>query len=134
MENCIFCKIIKGEIPSYKVYEDRNFIAFLDINPQVKAHTLIIPKKHYENIFDCKDQILKKITPLAKKISNHYKEKLNCTGVNIFISSGKSAEQEIPHLHLHICPRFDNDNHKLMVRTNYKKENLEELQNILKIK
>lgn len=133
VKGCIFCKIAKGKMPCYKVYEDKKVIAFLDINPSVKGHTLIIPKKHYENIFDCKDKILAEVIKVAQKISLHYKEKLGCSGVNILNASGESAEQSVFHLHFHILPRYDNDGYKTFPKTGYVKEDLENLANQLKI-
>ncbi len=133
VKGCIFCKIAKGKMPCYKVYEDKKFIAFLDINPVVKGHTLVIPKKHYENIFDCKDKVLEKMIKVIQKIAINYKEKLGCTGVNILNASGQSAEQSVYHIHFHIVPRFDEDGYKTWPNTGYQKEDLESLTNKLKL-
>ena len=133
VKGCIFCKIAKGKMPCYKVYESKKVIAFLDINPAVKGHTIIIPKKHYENVFDCKDKILAEVIKVVQKISIHYKEKLGGSGVNILNASGKSAEQSVFHLHFHILPRFDDDGYKTFPKTGYVKEDLENLANLLKI-
>ncbi|MFA7709387.1 MAG: HIT family protein [archaeon] len=133
VKGCIFCKIAKGKMPCYKVYEDKKIIAFLDINPAVKGHTIVIPKKHYNDVFDCKDKLLEKIIKVIQKISINYKEKLGCTGVNILNASGKSAEQSVFHLHFHILPRFDDDGYKLTTQTGYVKEDLEKLAEKLKI-
>ena len=132
-KGCIFCKIAKGKMPCYKVYEDKKIIAFLDVNPMVKGHTLVIPKKHYENLFDCKDKILEKMIKATQKIATHYKEKLDCTGVNIMNASGKSAEQSVFHIHFHIIPRIDDDGYKVWPNTGYVKEDLEKLAKVLKI-
>lgn len=132
-KDCLFCKIVKGKIPCYKVYEDKKVFAFLDINPITKGHTLVIPKKHYENMFDCKDKILEKMIKATQKIATHYKEKLGCTGVNILNASGQSAEQTVFHIHFHIIPRFENDGYKIFTSTGYEKEDLDKLANILKI-
>lgn len=133
VKGCIFCKIAKGKMPCYKVYENKKVIAFLDINPAVKGHTLVVPKKHYENVFDCKDKILAEVIKVVQKISIHYKEKLGCSGVNILNASGQSAEQSVFHLHFHILPRFDGDGFKTFPQTGYVKEDLENLANQLKI-
>lgn len=126
-KGCMFCKIAKGKVPSYKIYENKKVIAFLDINPIAKGHTLVIPKKHFENVFDCKDKILAEMIKATQKIALHYKEKLGCTGVNILNASGASAEQQVPHLHFHIIPRIEGDGHKIWPVTEHVTENLERL-------
>lgn len=133
MKNCIFCKIVKNKIPSYKIYEDKKTFAFLDINPLTLGHTLVIPKKHYENIFDCKDKVLADCMKTIQKISLHYKETLNCTGINILQSSGKSAQQEVLHIHFHIIPRYEEDGLKLVNKTTEIKEDINELHQKLKL-
>lgn len=120
-------------MPSYKVYEDKKIIAFLDVNPIAKGHTLVIPKKHFENIFDCKDKIVEKMAKVTQKIAINYKEKLGCTGVNIINSSGQSAEQSVFHIHFHIIPRFEEDGHSIWPKTKYVKEELENLANKIKL-
>jgi histidine triad (HIT) family protein len=109
MENCIFCKIVKGEIPASKVYEDKEVLAFLDINPISEGHTLVIPKKHYENIYDLPLNELNKITEVIKKIVKKYKDKLNINELNILNSNGKNAQQDVPHFHIHLVPRKQSD-------------------------
>ena len=110
MENdCIFCKIIKGEIPCKKVYEDNDVLAFLNINGLTEGHTLVIPKQHYVNIFDIPEEILTKIAKVAKKLSLQYKEKLPCSGVNLLNANESCAHQCVFHFHLHIIPRNEND-------------------------
>ena len=109
MENCIFCKIIKGEIPSSKIYEDQNVFVFLDINPITIGHCLVIPKEHSDDIFDTKDEALKDVIIVGKIMSKRLKEKLGATAVNLVNSSGKDAEQGVPHFHLHVIPRYEND-------------------------
>ena len=109
---CIFCEIIKGNIPSYKIYEDEHTYAFLDIACDLEGHTLVIPKKHCENIFDIDDQELYYVMSTAKKIAKHYKS-LGYTGVNLVNCSGQDAEQSVFHLHIHILPRKSGDNQKI---------------------
>lgn len=109
MENCIFCKIIKGEIPSHKIYEDEYVYAFLDISPANKGHTLVIPKKHYENTLDAPDMELTKVITATKKLAILLKEKLNADGINIVNANGKIAQQSVFHLHYHIVPRYKED-------------------------
>ncbi len=109
MENCIFCKIAKGEIPSYKIYEDKDIFAFLDIKPFSKGHCLVIPKQHFENIFDIDENILKKVAVVAKKMCEKIKNTLHADGIRLSQSNGKTAGQEIMHFHLHIIPRYEGD-------------------------
>lgn len=113
MDNCIFCKIIKGEIDSAKIWENDKVFAFLDVNPLTKGHCLVVPKKHFENIFDIDENILKEIIFTAKNISRQMKESLSATGVNLVNASGKTAEQSVFHFHLHIVPRYENDGLKM---------------------
>lgn len=108
MENCIFCKITKGEIPCYKIYEDDLVLAFLDINPIAKGHTLIIPKEHKENIFEIENIVLERIINVAKKIAQKMKI-IGAEGVNLYHASGSSAEQTVFHFHLHVVPRAKED-------------------------
>ncbi len=106
---CIFCKIINGEIPSLKIYENEYVYAFLDINPCSVGHTLIIPKKHFENIFDMDEQYASEIFKAATHIANLLKEKLDADGVNLINNSGEVAHQAVFHFHLHVIPRYKND-------------------------
>jgi len=133
MKNCIFCKIVKGEIPSYNVYEDEKTFAFLDVNPVSKGHTLIIPKKHYRNIYDIPENELNEIMKVVKKIINRYKNILKMDGVNIVQSNEKIAGQIIFHFHIHLIPRYKEDGIKLWTRANSKEEiNLNEIYKIIK--
>ena len=109
MDNCIFCKIIKGESPSYKIYEDDNVYAFLDIANDYYGHTLVVPKIHYENASSCTLDTLLQLMSAVQIITKHY-TKLGFTGYNIITNAGKSSGQEVMHLHFHIIPRTDNDN------------------------
>lgn len=111
MENCIFCKIIRGEIPCSKVYEDDHFIAFLDIRPMNKGHTLVIPKQHYETVLDIPEYDLKDMVHIVKKITHAISLAVAPDGFNVFCNNKQAAGQEVPHLHFHIAPRFRNDGH-----------------------
>ena len=104
--DCIFCKIINGEIPCYKIYEDDIVIAFLDINPLVLGHTLIIPKKHYQDIYDIDNDTLTHIFGVAKKLMNEYTKKLNCDGFTFIQNNG--IVEEVKHFHLHLKPAYSN--------------------------
>ena len=112
MKDCLFCKIAKGEVPSYKIYEDDNVYAFLDIANDVYGHTLVISKKHYNNVIDCPARSLGKIIASVKKVGDHFIS-LGYSGYNIINNSGASAEQSVMHLHFHILPRKDNDGVKV---------------------
>ncbi len=113
-QDCIFCKIVNNELPSYKVYEDDCVLAFLDIKPTALGHTLIIPKKHYENIFDIEDDVLKRIANVSKIIaSNMIKNLEDVKGVNIFQSNGTAAEQVVLHYHMHVIPRREADGFRI---------------------
>lgn len=132
MEDCIFCKISSGDIPSFDIYEDDMVKVFLDLKPVSKGHILVIPKKHYENVFDCPEDVLSHIIKITKKMSILCKEKLGATAVNIFNNSGKDANQEVFHLHFHIVPKYEGDGLKLtFIGDRYDKDNFEELRDIL---
>lgn len=114
----VFCKIIEGEIPSYTLYEDDIVKVFLDVNPNHNGHTLIVPKKHYENFFDIDDDTLHYILKVAKDISSLLKEKLNYDGISLAQNNGLG--QEVKHFHLHLIPRYNNET-KLSVEEVYNK-------------
>ena len=113
MDNCIFCKIIKGDIPSYKIYEDEYTYAFLDIAKDAIGHTVIVSKKHVNNVLDADVETLSHVMETISKISNHYVNNCGFDGVNVLNNSGSSAEQSVMHLHFHIIPRKENDNMKV---------------------
>ena len=106
MEDCIFCKIIKGEIPCFKVYEDDRVLAFEDINPISEGHTLIIPKRHAENLWDITGEDLTAVHLASKKIINGIKVALKPAGVAALQLNGKGANQVVMHYHLHLIPRI----------------------------
>ena len=109
MNDCIFCKIAAGEIPSATVYEDEYLRAILDIAPAHKGHTIILPKKHAANLLEADDEILVRILPVAKKIAKALQEELGCDGVNILQNNGAAAGQSVFHLHVHVIPRYEGD-------------------------
>ena len=129
MENCIFCKIVKGEIDSKKIYEDEKVLAFLDITPISKGHLLIIPKKHFENIYEIENSYLKEIISVAKIIAESLKKSLNAGSVNILHASGKDAQQSVFHFHIHLVPRYKNDGIDIWPKSDYKELNLDEIKN-----
>jgi histidine triad (HIT) family protein len=106
---CIFCKIIAGEIPCNKVYEDDSSLAFLDNNPRAKGHTLVIPKVHRENIDEITDEELSHVMLATKKTIKKISEKLQPGGYNVGWNDKAIGGQEVPHMHVHILPRYEDD-------------------------
>lgn len=132
--DCIFCKIIKGEIPSYKIYEDEYTYVFLDIAKDVDGHTLVIPKKHVENVLDCDNETLSHVINTVKKICNHYVNDCNYDGCDILNASGRAAQQSVMHLHFHIIPRKFNDGIDGFPKFEGAKNELSKMHELLKIK
>ncbi|MBX4210590.1 HIT family protein [Candidatus Parcubacteria bacterium] len=112
MEDCVFCKITKDEVPSWKVYEDGTVTAFLDINPTNIGHTVVIPNKHFESFLKTPDDELAKLMSATKKIAQAVKNGVLADGVNIMINNDRAAGQIIFHTHIHIVPRFVEDGFK----------------------
>lgn len=110
---CIFCKIANGEIPSTTLYEDNDFRVILDVNPASKGHTLILPKKHAENLYDLPDETASKVLVLAKNMASKIEKALECDGLNLVQNNGETAGQTVFHFHMHIIPRYKNDSVKL---------------------
>ncbi len=111
MGDCVFCKIVAGEIPSTKVYEDDDVLAFMDIAPIVKGHVLVIPKHHHNPITDTPDETLAKIIAVVKKVANSQVKFLQADGINVTQANGRLAGQVIDHVHFHVIPRFNDDEH-----------------------
>ena len=132
--DCVFCKIINGELPCYKIYENEYVLSFLDISNDVKGHTLVIPKKHYKNVLDCDDKYLSEVAKAIKVISNHYVNNCGYDGVNILNANEKAAEQSVFHLHFHIIPRKNDDGYNTFPKFNSHNSTLEQAHNKLKIK
>ena len=130
---CVFCDIIEGKIPSYKIYEDDNTYAFLDIAGDAYGHTLVIPKKHCVNILDADAETLNNVMLAVNKISNHYVNNCGFTGVNLVNCSGADAEQSVFHLHIHIIPRKSEDNMKVYPNLQKHDFDLKEVQSSLQI-
>ncbi len=119
MEDCIFCKIVKGEIPCYKVYEDSEVLAFLDISQTTKGHTLVIPKEHFDNILFTPEDIMAKVMRVAQKIAQAEVTTLHAQGVNILTNANEIAGQTVMHFHVHVIPRYDqNDKLRLEFLSN----------------
>lgn len=123
MKDCIFCKIVRSELPSHKLYEDENILAFMDIQPVNPGHLLIIPKKHAEFVSEVDDNVFGKMNVIAKNLNTAIRKSgLKAEGVNFFLADGKAAGQEVSHVHLHIFPRFKNDGFGLKFPENYRKK------------
>lgn len=109
MKECIFCKIAKGEIPSATLHEDEEFRVILDLGPANKGHALILPKAHYENLYDLPDEMAAHAMISAKKIATKMKGILNCDGYNLVQNNGEAAGQTVFHFHMHLIPRYTDD-------------------------
>ena len=107
--DCIFCKIVAGQIPSTKVYEDDKVLAFMDINPVGRGHLLVIPKNHYPTVFEIPAEDLGAVFEAARKIASAQKKALDMPGLNLIQSNGRVASQIIDHFHLHLIPRWPGD-------------------------
>ncbi len=112
-ENCIFCKIAAGEIPSATLYEDEDFRVILDIEPASKGHALILPKEHYANLYELDDEVAAKVLGLAKKMIHKLTPILGCEGYNIVQNNRAAAGQTVFHFHMHLIPRYKEDNVKI---------------------
>lgn len=122
MEDCIFCKIVKGEIPATKIYEDKHLLAFLDIMPINPGHVLVIPKTHFESFTETPDEILKELISVAKKIAPAVMTATGAPAFNLTLNNGKESGQVVPHVHFHIIPRLPNDGYELWQGGGYKDE------------
>lgn len=112
-DSCVFCKIANGTIPSYKVYEDNEILAFLDVNPASRGHTLVVTKQHFDSVVTTPKAILDKAFEVAQLVAQAEIKELGATGVNILTNCGKSAGQTVNHFHIHVIPRYDEDGLKL---------------------
>jgi len=117
MNDCVFCKIINGDLPSWKVYEDENVLAFFDVNPVNEYHTLVIPKQHHKDIFETPEEQLAYIVSAIKKVTLMLKEKVGIENVQIISSSGDEAQQDVFHIHFHIVPRKKGDGQDIEWKT-----------------
>lgn len=116
--DCIFCRINNKEAPANIVFENDDVVAFTPIDQISKGHTLVVPRKHYENIFDIDTEILKNIIEVAQNLSKQISLKNNATGINLLHASGKDAQQSVFHFHMHIVPRHEHDGLDLWLREN----------------
>lgn len=130
--NCIFCKIANGEIPSKSIYEDEDFKVILDLGPATKGHALIIPKKHAADLFELSEEIAANAMVLAKKMGKQMKENLHADGLNLVQNNGEAAGQTVKHFHLHLIPRYQDDGQNILWNPGEaSQEELEEIQNII---
>ena len=109
MDSCIFCKIIKGEIPSASIYEDENVKVIMDIAPSAKGHAILLVKEHVANIFELNPELAGKVFSVVPKVATAIKEELGCDGMNILQNNGVEAGQTVFHLHIHFIPRWKED-------------------------
>lgn len=113
-DDCVFCKIVSGEIPSRKIYEDEDVIVIMDLSPTSKGHSLIIPKEHCTNIYDIEEETAAKVMKVAKKLALKMTTALGCDGFNLLQNNGETAGQTMFHFHMHLIPRYkDADNNML---------------------
>ena len=131
-DNCIFCKIANGDIPSKMLYEDEEFKVILDLGPATKGHALILPKNHYHDLYDLPDETVGKVMLLAKKMAMHMTEKLKCAGFNLVQNNGEAAGQTVFHFHLHLIPRYEEDGQTLGWKSlELSQEELEKIKNTI---
>ncbi|MCI5828149.1 MAG: HIT family protein [Lachnospiraceae bacterium] len=117
--NCIFCKIVAGEIPSRTLFEDEDFKVMLDVGPASKGHALIVPKEHYANIYELPDELAGKAMRLAKRMATHMTNVLNCDGFNILQNNGEVAGQTVFHYHMHLIPRYKGSDEMILWNANH---------------
>lgn len=129
-ENCIFCKIIAGEIPARTIYEDEDFKVILDANPASRGHALILPKEHAANLYEIRDDLLAKAAMLAKKLAVHMTAVLACDGFNILQNNGEIAGQTVFHFHIHLVPRYKGMKNDDMLNWTHEKFTAEEQDSI----
>jgi len=108
-QDCIFCEIVEGDAPAWKVYEDEHFVAFLNINPATKGHILVVPKEHYPQLLDLPEHELKHIMKVVQEVADSVIEATDADGFNVLQSNNPVAGQEIFHMHFHIIPRYHGD-------------------------
>ena len=131
-QNCIFCKIANGEIPSKSIYEDEDFRVILDLGPATRGHALILPKEHASNLFELPDETAAKAMVLAKKLGKQMVDNLKADGLNLIQNNGETAGQTVHHFHLHLIPRYQDDGqHILWEPGEATQEQLEEIQNTI---
>lgn len=127
-DNCIFCKLANGDIPTNTIYEDEDFRVILDNSPATKGHALILPKEHFSDMFEIDEETLGKAAKLAKKVITHEKAVLECDGYNVLQNNGVEAGQTVFHFHMHLIPRYAGD--QAIMEWDHKEYSDEEMKNI----
>jgi len=130
MEGCIFCKIVKGEIPCVKIYEDDRVLSFADINPILDGHTLVIPKHHAENIWEISADDLAAVHRASKKVAQAIKDTMKCDGIACLQLNGRAVNQVVMHYHLHLLPRSDGQPALAMTNWDLKPGNMDSIKKI----
>lgn len=131
-DNCIFCKIISGEIPSFTIFEDEQFKVILDVAPAAKGHALIIPRRHYANLYELPEDMAADAMRLARRMMTSMTQKLGCDGFNIVQNNGEVAGQTVFHFHMHLIPRYHNDGEILKyIAGEPDREELEQIRRII---
>jgi len=130
MENCIFCKIINGEIPGHIIYENEFVLTFLDISQTTKGHTLIIPKKHCVDIFEMDEMLMQQVFVVVPKIAAALKTTFGCSGINLVNNNGAVAGQSVFHYHVHLIPRYEKDDFGINFTNNMNDYDSEKLSNL----
>lgn len=130
--NCIFCKLANGDIPTRSIYEDEDFNVILDAEPATKGHALILPKEHYKNLYEISDETAAKAMKLAKKMAVAMTEKLGCDGFNLIQNNNEAAGQTVFHFHMHLIPRYQDDGQSILwTPMEHTAEELDEVQKLL---
>ena len=129
-DDCIFCKIAAGEIPSKTIYEDEAFRVILDLGPATRGHALILPKNHADNLYELPEEDASRVLLVAKKVALQMKKNLNCPGLNLVQNNGEVAGQTVMHFHMHLIPRYKNAKNDDMILWNHLEFTPEELAEI----
>ena len=109
MDDCVICKLVNNELPSWVIYEDENVVCFLPLEVEAFGHTIIAPKAHHADLFSVPTEVLGYVLAVIQKVALHYQKAIGATGINLLHASGVAAQQSVPHLHIHLIPRFEND-------------------------
>ena len=129
-DDCIFCKIANGDIPTNSIYEDDDFNVFMDVAPATKGHALVVPKNHYADIYEIDPEVLAKAVKVGQKVIKHATKVLGCEGYNLLQNNGEVAGQTMFHFHMHLIPRYENDNQKIAwIPTEMTQDELEAVKN-----
>ena len=131
MSSCIFCSIVEGRLPAYIVYEDEYFMAIVDRYPSTKGHVLILPKRHAADLYELNENEAAMLMPLAQKVADKIRSKLDIAGLNLMQNNGKAAGQVVFHFHLHLIPRYENDG--VVIKASHTSQTPEELEQIAEL-